>query len=167
MSMFGRPTKKSNWRNEMPPGAIKSMEEMRDLIIEARKEKKAIRIYTVNQGGRLGTFYIISKSRIYKKGSPFPDRMGLNRGINDIGDVIEPAIHDHSCINMRGTNRRWFKSHEFIDSYTGDYTEHRMFTNKQHALNYSNKLKNDPVYQQEVKDWHAYCDKMFNDYDRF
>lgn len=162
--MFNRPQKKSNWRNEMPTGAIRSVEEMLDLVIEARKTKRAIRIYTVNQGGSLSTFYIYSKTKLYRPGGKHPNP---NWGIDNVNYVLYPIVKDHSCIGYKTTNRRWFKSDEILESFIPALSkypavEHRMFTNKMAAEKYSKALSSDPIYMNEVREWHAYCYRMFN-----
>lgn len=169
--MFNRPKQKSNWRNEYPIGALKTREEVLDLVIEARKSKRAIRFYTVNQSGSLGIFYITSKTRLLKKGSPYPKGQPLEGEINDIGDKIAPTYSDHSkYFGGRGVKNRFCRTDgEFLGSYgivSPGSTEHRLFTNRMAAEKYSKALSSDPVYMNEVKEWHAYCDRMFNhDYD--
>lgn len=133
-----------------PLGAILKREEIIELVIEARKEKKAIRVWTVTQSGHLSCFYITSKSRLHKNESA--------------GQWKLDCYHDHSVIGMKNTNRRWFKNHELmgsynIESYGGNC--HFAFTSKIAAKRYSEELKNDKDYIQSVKDWHSQCDRMF------
>lgn len=157
--MFGSPKDR---RTEMKPpaGAILYRQEIRDLVIEARKGKKAIRVYTVTQGGRLDCFYIYSRSRLHK-----PEDAGLSfTSENDPGQWFVDVIDDHACIGRKKTNDRWFKTKEVLGSYNIESFGgncHYAFTSKLAAQAYSNELKNDATYQQYVKDWHAHCDKLF------
>ena len=167
MSFF-IPEQKSNWRNEMPAGAIKSAEEMLDLVIEARKEKKAIRIYTVSQSGHLSCFYIYSKTKLYRPGGKHPNP--TYDSLDNTNHVLYPILKDHSLIGYKQTNNRWFKGDELLESYIPALskfkpTEHRMFQNKKHAENYSKALSSDPQYMLEVKQWHEYCRKSFSSFD--
>lgn len=152
------------YANHWPAGAIRSKEELMDLVIEARKEKKAIRIHTVNQSGYMSVFYIYSKTKLYKTGTPHPNP--VLSGISCPSDVLYPVFHDHSRITKHRGVQRWFKTDEHPASYGIDDrygTDHRMFTNKMHAENYSELLKNDPEYLEEVRQWHAKCNKLFRD----
>lgn len=155
--------------NYYPTGALRTREEVLDLVIEARKEKKAIRIYTVNQGGHLDCFYIYSKTKLHKKGAPDPTPYPLKKGV--LFDMLYPIVHDHRSISSSKTNKRWFKWHEYIGSYGikdgSPYpTEHRMFTNKRAAEEYSTLLQNDREYQEGIVRWHKYCNKMFDAFDK-
>lgn len=144
-----------------PVGAIRTRQEVRDLVIEARKEKKAIRIWTVTQSGHLDCFYLTSKSRLHK-----PEDLGLRyTSENDHAFWHVDAVVDHSCIGMKGTNSRWFKKHELLGSYNIEASGgncHYAFTSKLAASRYSEELKNDARYQQSVKEHHERCARMFS-----
>lgn len=158
---------RNTYYGKYPVGALKTRNEVLDLVIEARKEKKAIRIWTVNQLGRISAFYIYSKTKLYNQGAPNPCNDGLEKVLFN---MLYPVIHDHTIISHKKTNMRWFKTHEFIGSYGVEETyntEHRMFTNKRAATNYSNTLKNDPKYRADVEAHHQECAKLFSSFDDY
>ncbi len=135
-----------------PLGAIQKREEIIELVIEARKEKKAIRVWTVTQSGHLSCFYITSKSRLHKA--------------DTAGQWKVDCYHDHSLIGMKQTNDRWFKHYELMGSYNIESCGgncHFAFTSRIAAKRYSEELKNDNDYIQSVKEWHDRCDRMFRD----
>lgn len=158
---------RTNYHREWPTGSFKSVEEVLDLVIEARKTKRAIRIYTVCQSGHISVFYITSKTKLYRPGGKHPDPVF---SIDNVNHVLYPTFHDHYRSGMwrsSKTNERWYKTHELLESYgikTNYQTEHRMFTNKRAATEYSAKLKADPIYIEDVAEWHKYCHRMFGDY---
>ncbi len=149
---------RTNYYREYPPGAIQHMDDLMAIIIEARKEKKAIRLWTVQQSGYLSPLYIVSKTKRYKAGTPNPTSP------NDISlhaDIIYPVFRDFSSY---GWSKRWHQSHEYPSQYginSNFNVEHRVFTNKAMAERYSETLKNDRVYMEDVKNWHAECNRMF------
>lgn len=154
---------RTNYHKKFPAGALKTVEEVLDLVIEARKERKAIRIWTVQQSGYLSCFYLISKTKLYRPGGKHPDPSYSS--IDNVNHVLYPTVSDHSIIGMKSTNNRWFKGHTLLESYgikTNFKNEHRMFTNYKLAKQYSEQLKNDPIYIEDVKRWHAYCGRLFS-----
>lgn len=158
--MFNQPTP-PKWIYEYPPGAIKSREELRDIITEARKEKKAIRLYSVSQSGSFGILYLTSKSRLKKP----KKETGLCSGDSfySVAVIKEVTWRDRS-----GTAERFRRDELLCGTYSigvNPSAEHRLFTNRTHAENYSKKLKSSKAYMQYVDAWHAYCAKMFDDFD--
>lgn len=143
---------------EPPPGRIKNRAELLDLIIEARKEKKAIRIYLVQQSGYLSEFFITSRSRLHK-----PEcESGLCSGPN-FYKVNGKQLSAFG--NRRHPKDRYYST----DILTGSFNiesdgsaDHYAFTNRALAERYSNFLKNDAAYTKYVREWHAYCDRSFS-----
>lgn len=134
-----------------------------DLVIESRKTKKAIRLYTVEQSGHISEYFITSKTQHYKKGSPDP-KPGY-QGIDSVADQIYPVYRKWSFKGNSGPfkdryNRdNLFYGQHVLDDYSSEF---RLFTNKMAATNYSETLKNDPEYVEEVKRWHAHCNNLFD-----
>lgn len=156
---------RTDYHKQFPAGALRRVQDVLDLVIEARKEHKAIRIWTVEQAGYLSCFYIISRTKLYHPGGKHPDP--VYSSIDNINHVLYPTISDHSSIGYKKTNNRWFKTHTLCESFGIEIhypTEHRMFTNYKLALQYSNQLKNDKIYLEDVAQWHAYCAKIFSSY---
>ena len=137
-------SRRSKWSFKYPPGAMQRREDLLDLVIEARKTKRPIRIYRVAQMGHIEEFILTRKSRlgpnkygfdtvngwnVYSRGRTVPDR--YRRGEFFLGDSV--IGHEH----------------------------HRTFSNRRHAENYAAELKNDPEYVLSVKEHWAYCDRMF------
>lgn len=152
---------RTNYHKQFPAGSLQRVQDVLDLVIEARKERKAIRIWTVGQSGYLSCFYILSKTKLYRPGGKHPDP---NYSIDNVNHVLYPTVSDHPSVGYRKTNDRWFKTHELCESYgimTRFESEHRMFTNYKLALQYSNTLKNDKTYIEDVARWHSYCERMF------
>lgn len=147
--------------NYWPTGSLKRIEDILDLVIEARKTKRAIRVYTVTQLGYIDEFYLTSKTKLYRPGATHPTHSDILCQCH----TLYPVFDDHSCIGRLKTNTRWFRTDELLESYgVGNVrysTEHRMFTNQRAALEYSQFLKNDPVYIQEVREWHDHCAELF------
>lgn len=147
-----------------PPGAIRTRNEIGDLVIEARKEKKAIRVWTVTQSGYLSCFYITSKSRLHKP----DDKPHMKDYANDPSFWYVSAFHDHANIGYRTTNKRWFRHDEIMGSYNIESFGgncHYAFTSKIAALRYSEELKNDEAYLLFVKQHHDRCKRMFREMD--
>lgn len=154
--MFGMP--KVPTHIPTPEGRIRSREELRDLIIEARKERKAIRIYLVQQSGYMSEFFLTSKSKLQK-----PD---AESGLCSGDSFYRVNGRRLSSLHHRGKPKdRYYADELLTGSYNigcnGGSVHHFAFTNRALAERYSNTLKNDPIYRQYVKDWHAYCDRSF------
>lgn len=148
--------RESKWSFKYPPGAVKTRDELRDLIIEARKEKKAIRLYAVGQMGHLRVYYLTSTSQLQKP----KYKTGLCSGDSFYSTA---AYVDHSCIGHNKTNNRWFKDQILCGSYsigTMSSEHHRLFTNKMHAENYATELKNDAEYVKSVHEHWEWCSRM-------
>ncbi len=142
-----------------PAGRIKTREELLDLIIEARKGKKAIRIYLVEQSGHMAQFFLTSKSRLSKPEA----EEGLCSG---------PNFYSVNGKKLAGWERRRAPKHRYYSDkiLCGSYgigvaqylgSPHYAFTNRLHAERYSLFLKTHPAYTKYVKDWHAYCAENF------
>lgn len=138
-----------------PPGAIRFRRELLDLVIEARKEKKAIRIYLVSQSGYMSEFFITSKSRMSKP----KHETGLASG--------------SSFYSVNGWRKSHFRDNGYYKSeiLTGSYniecsssSNHCAFTNFLSAKKYSDHLKDDAAYVACVKAHHAWCNKIFRDF---
>jgi hypothetical protein len=154
--MFGQPTCP---QIDPPAGRIKTREELRDLIIEARKGKKAIRLYLVEQSGHMRQFFITSKSRLMK-----PDaEEGLCSGDN-FYKVNGKALA--SWDKHRAPKHRYYSTDILCGSYgigVQQYggSPHYAFVNRQLAERFSLFLKTHRGYMQYVRDWHAYCERTF------
>lgn len=143
-----------------PAGRIKTREELLDLIIEARKERKAIRIYTVEQSGHMGEFFLTSRSKLSKPES----EEGLCSG---------DAFYSVNGKKLATWDRHKAPRHRYysdkmlcgtyaigVPAYYG--APHYAFTNRQLAERFSLYLKTHKEYAQYVKAWHAYVGQMFS-----
>lgn len=141
----------SKWSNRYPPGSIKTREEFRDLVIEARKGKKAIRIYLVEQMGHLREVFLTSKSQLTKSN-------------------VESLKSDERQMRCHVMAHGLYKGERYYPTYIlmGSYSigvmsseHHRAFTNRMSAEQYASELKNDPKYVAEVKAHWARCESLF------
>lgn len=131
-------------------GAIKTSNDLKDLIIEARKEKKTIPLYEVKQMGVITIFYLTSESKYIKnettKGSCVGSSFDKVTGYQEYEDQL-------------------IKTYILIGSFcidgTGYGSEFRLFTNRCLAEEYSQRLRNDPKYVQSVKEHWARCDDLW------
>ena len=155
--MFGFGSRPIRPTIEPPRGRIKTRAEMRDLIIEARKEKKAIRVYLVEQSGYLTEFFITSRSRLEKPQS----ESGICSGSNFYrvkGRKLANWKRDASLA------ARYYAVEILMGSYNIEANggnDHYAFTNRALAERHSKFLQTDAAYCKYVKDWHAYCDHTF------
>lgn len=157
--MFGQPRCPEI---DPPAGRIKTRDELRDLIIEARKEKKAIRVYLVEQSGHISQFFITSKSRLKK-----PEvEEGLCSGDNfyEVNGRKLAYWQKH-----RAPQHRYYSDRILCGSYgigVPQYggSPHYAFVSRQLAERYALFLKTHRGYMQYVKDWHAYCERAFPRY---
>jgi hypothetical protein len=132
-----------------PHGCISSRQELLDLIIECRKEKKAMRLWEVCQMGNMSEIFLTSKSRIIP-----PDEKGLG------------SYSKVPCWKRHGFNGKRFYKTDFLPAsyhiFESNFDEeHALFTNKRLATGYSDRLKNDPAYVAAVKRHWADCDRLF------
>lgn len=134
-----------------PKGAIRTGEELTDLIVEARKSRKAIRLYEVSQGGAFSECAITSSARIAPAGKHSPDIL---------------ALPVHRMSSWGGA--RWYSSHICLGDVnitykgrSGGHNRHMLFSNRRSATEYADALKSDVAYQRAVKDWHRECNEMF------
>lgn len=145
---------------EPPAGRIKTREELLDLIIEARKGKKAIRIYLVEQSGYMSQFFLTSKSK-------------LNKPDSESGLCSGPSFYRVNGRKLSTWKRRSEPKHRYRpdDILCGSYgigvpqfggSPHYAFTNRIAAERYSLFLKTHKAYIQYVSDWHRYCDRSFS-----
>ena len=158
-----RPTKQTTYHLEYPTGALQRVEDVLDLVIEARKSRKAIRIYTVNQSGHIRIFFLTSKTKLYRPGGKHPDS---HFSIDNVNHVLYPIYDDYGSLGYTIPKERWMRNHQLLESYgikSRFQTAHRMFTNKMAAGEYSQTLKNDPQYMKEVREWHDFCNELFSD----
>jgi hypothetical protein len=134
-----------------PVGSIRTRDEVRDLVIEARKTKRAIRLYLVQQSGYLSEFFIASKSRLNK-----PKEGSLCSGDN---------FYCLTGWTRSSFDKKYYRSDMLMGSFSigvSGGNGHFAFTNKIAAEKYSSQLKNDATYMKYVKDWHAYCSHAFS-----
>src|ERR1700744_4679569 len=134
-----------------PTGAIRTQRELQDVVTEARREKKAIRLYQVSQGGYFKEMFLTSKSKIFStETSPH---------------IKQLAYHMRSTWSSRRYYpvTLWLADNNVTDNNgkEGGYNRHMLFTNRKAALAYSEQLKNDKTYQAEVKAWHDHCSRIF------
>lgn len=135
-----------------PVGAIKTQGELQDIVTEARKKKKAIRLYEVSQSGYFSELFITSKSRIEAKPTS-PDLLSLS-------------------YFMRSTSgrKRYFKTtgclgdRNVVDKHGrhSGHNRHFLFANKALAQRYANELSTDADYIAAVKRHHAECERLFS-----
>ena len=134
---------------ERPHGCISSREQLTDLIIEARKTKRVVRLWEVCQMGAMGEIFLTSKSRIIA-----PDEKGF-------------GCHSKApCWRRSGYGTKKFYKTDFLPASYSIFEsnfdqEHALFTNKRLAEEYSNRLKNNPAYVAAVKRHWAECDRLF------
>lgn len=139
----------SKWSMKYPAGSIKTREEFRELVIQARKGKKAIRIYLVEQIGHVREVFITSKSQMQKPTESLP------------GDAFFKC---HVMAKSSFPPKGYYPSDILLGSYSigvMSSEHHRAFTNRRSAEQYSNELKNDPEYVAEVKAHWARCERLF------
>lgn len=113
--------KTSKVYDQWPTGAIRGNENLMDLVIEARKEKKAIRLYAVQQSGFITTLYICSKTKMYKAGQ---DRRGIKElEFTDHGDILYPIFQDYSFKAneklISRVNKTYFFTEQFVNGKYG------------------------------------------------
>lgn len=138
----------SKWSNRYPAGSIKTREEFRDLVIEARKGKKAIRIYLVEQMGHMREVFLTSKSQMHKPTESVP------------GD----AFFKCHVMAKISSPKEYYPTDILMGSYSigvMSSEHHRAFTNRMSAEQYASELKNDPEYVAEVKAHWARCERLF------
>lgn len=134
-----------------PKGAIKTQGELTDLIVEARTEKKAIRLYAVEQGGHFSEVFLTSKSKCF-----------ANETSPDIYQVKlwarSPFGQARFCRSSRCLGDLNIASKTKPARF---YNRHMLFSNRKLAEAYSTCLKNDLAYQREIREHHARCARMF------
>jgi hypothetical protein len=143
----------------VPKGAVRLRQEIIDLVIEARKTKRPVRLYLVQQSGYLSEFFITSKSRLHK---PEAGGYGLCEG---------PSFYKLTGMSKSGFGSRkrpqdrYYKGDVLMGSFNieadGGAFHHRAFTNRKLAEEYSAVLKSDEIYCKYVRDWHSYCSSAF------
>jgi len=134
-----------------PIGAIRTQRELQDVVTEARKEKKAIRLYGVSQGGYFEEMFLTSKSRIFStETSPDIKQLTYRARSTWSGKRYYEATLCLADRNIEDNNGR-----------RGGHNRHMLFTNRRAAEAYSQQLKNDRAYQFEIKEWHARCSRLF------
>lgn len=133
-------------------GAIKTRAELLDIVIEARKSKKAIRLYSVEQGGYFGEHALTSRSKIETHASTDFDFITL-----------------HTFSRSRCSNKGWYKTERCLGDLNivekngrhSGHNRHQMFSNRRCAEEYAAKLAADAPYQQAIKDFHKRMDGIF------
>lgn len=130
-------------------GAIRTHAELLDIVIEARKDKKAIRLYVVEQSGYFSELFLTSKSKI--------------EASNNIG------IWSFNCWTKSAWSSKPYRTTRCLgdlnvvdkDGYQGGHNRHQLFSNRRAALEYSETLKQDAGYLRAVAEHHRRCDAMF------
>lgn len=135
------------------PGAIKTRAQLTDLIAEAGKTRRAIRLYAVEQGGHMSELFITSKTKItiqtFDSGWQYESFKPWARSTwsKERYFQSERSLAD---LNIRGKTGK-----------PGGHNRHQLFSNRRLADEYATKLRNDAQYQQAIKDFHGRIDKMF------
>lgn len=170
--MFRRP-RETKYASEYPKGSIRHVDEIIDLVKQARIEKRPVRLYAVEQMGHISHYALTSKVKLHPIPKPSLDNPGnfcigpefrrLEVWKIYSGDYVSSYLPHEFLISHFHKDRILMGSYGISCNPSG---EHRLFTHKKLAEEYSNTLRNDPVYVQYVKDWHAYCDRVFEDLDR-
>ena len=135
-----------------PAGAIKTQAELQDIVTEARKEKKAIRLYEVSQGGHFSELFITSKTRI-EPGKHSPDIMGFEYFRKaSWGD--KRLYKTHGCLGDLNITDKCGRR--------GGHNRHMLFSNRELARRYAQQLSTDKQYLAAVERHHAECDRLFS-----
>lgn len=148
----------------VPAGAIRFRQEIIDLVSEARETNEPIRVWTVAQGGYLGAFRITPRSRF----EVVPHMADVNEdgcywSVTDT--VTEYGFDGEDQVQSYEKSDDEIMGSHNIECSVGNC--HYAFTNGMMARRYSDELKNDEVYQQSVRDHHAYCAHVFADLDDY
>ena len=139
---------------QYPAGAVKTHAELTDLIAEAGKTRRAIRLHLVEQGGYQASIIVTGKTRIVAS-------QGFGTPIYSFEGWAKATWRPYG----------WYKSHRCLGDLniadktgrSGGHNRHMLFRNKRCADEYAHQLQNDPVYQQEVREHHARCARAFRD----
>lgn len=152
-----------------PAGSIQTIDELLDLMKESNETGENITLYLVGQLGSIQLNYITKDSK--------PDSFKSIIDQRDIKGITVKIKYISSNDLYEG--HVYFASYNITKDGSFDLTNgevpHFAFTNKMHAENYSNVLKNSEEHKNDVKAWHDYCDQFdrafdllfdrFNDYD--
>lgn len=131
------------------PGAIKTRAQLLDLIIEARKERKAIRLYAVVQSGRFEEVFLTSKSAISMQDSTGIESFTMFMRSSYGGSRYYRISRCLGDLNIVGKTR------------AGGHNRHQLFANRRLAEAYSTSLKSDTAYLAAVAERHASFDRIF------
>lgn len=137
------------------PGAIKTRAELNDLLAEAGKSKRAIRLYAVGQSGHKEELFITSKTRVqirtYDSGWQYEFFTPWTRSTISGKRYFQ---YDRSLadLNIQGKLK------------AGGHNRHQLFRNKRCADEYAVMLKADPAYIASVKRHHERCSEIFRDW---
>lgn len=135
------------------PGAIKTRAELNDLLAEAGRTKRAIRLYAVEQGGHMSELFITSRTKVtittYDSGWQY--------------EAFDAWTRSSSF------KERWFKYDRSLADLNiqgkvagkGGHNRHQLFRNHRSAEDYAAQLRNDAGYQQAIKDFHKRIDRVF------
>jgi len=133
------------------PGAIKTRAQLLDVVIEARKEKKAIRLYTVEQAGYQSEIYLTSKSKVFTNDSGFDSLTCWSKSGSSRQRYYR---YDRCLFDLNITDR---------NGRNPGHNRHQLFLNRRHADAYGAALRNDATYHAAVKRWHEKCNRLFED----
>lgn len=137
------------------PGAIKSRAELTDLIAEAGKSKRAIRIYAVEQSGHQSDLFITSKT-------PFQIRTFDGGWQYEFFDPWTRSVW---------SKKRYYKCDRSLSDLNitgkvtklGGHNRHQLFRNKRCADEYAAALSTDAEYLRSVAAHHAKCARIFGE----
>lgn len=133
------------------PGAIRNRAALLDYIIEARKERKAVRLFAVVQSGHLSEMFLTSKSAISEQDSSGIESFTCWQRATWTGRKYYRSHHCLGDLNVAGKQRR------------GGHNRHQLFANRRLAQEYSEILKADRAYLAAVAEHHRHCAKLFSD----
>lgn len=140
------------------PGAIKTRAQLTDLIAEAGKTKRAIRLYAVEQGGHMSELFITSRTKITIK-------------TFDSGWQYE-SFKPWARSTSTWSKERYYQSERSLADLNilgktgkpGGHNRHQLFSNRRLADEYAAKLRGDARYQQAIKDFHR---RMYDEASRW
>lgn len=132
-----------NYMSVRPEGSIATVEQLSSFIEEVKKKNERVPIYSVCQGN-MSTYYLTPDSRIF-----YPEVMpNVPFFTMSYFDGFESEC---SCGDRNITE----------DGALNGYNTNVLFTNKELAEAFANKLTADPEYQAHLKEWRRECDDMF------
>jgi hypothetical protein len=142
----------SRFQMQYPTGSLRSINEIKNLLLEAKKGAE-ITLYAVEQLGYISKYLLTPDSKYIP---------------NDDSDLKGPQYDKVTCfVYQDDTRQYWY--HILMGSYNLNSTEdnycgvHRLFTDQLLAETYSNELKNDAEYVEEVRRHHERCKDLYDE----